>query len=117
VNQTGNEEGFRKYNDPSVLKGTQLEPETQVEPKSESNLQSSITPQKRERVPDLQKPSASIASLTLPAINAGSQSVAGGQGRGQASTQNYTVSSASNTMTFARVLTSSFSDKMNITVG
>ena len=119
VNQTGNEEEFRKYNDPSVLKGTQLEPEpeTQVEPKSEPSLQSSITPQKRERVPDLQKPSASIASVTLPPIEGQTQQIGGGQGRGQASTNSYGVKSTTNSMMFAQVLSGGFSDKMNIAVG
>lgn len=78
--------------------------------------QSSITPQKREGVPDLQRPSASIASINLPPMNAGTQQV-GGQGRGQASTQSYAVQSSRNPMMFAQVLTTSFSDKMNIVVG
>ena len=111
-------EQMRKYYEskglpiPEYLQPVSPETSTKLSP------QSYISPEQRTGVPELTKPmSQNVASLTLPAINAGSQSVAGGQGRGQASTQNYTVSSASNTMTFARVLTSSFSDKMNITVG
>lgn len=78
--------------------------------------QSSITPQKREGVPDLQKPSASIASVTLPPVSGGTQQVGGGQGRGQASTNSYGVKSTTNNMMFAQVLSGSFADKMNIAV-
>lgn len=79
--------------------------------------QSYLTPQKRDGVPDLQKPSSSIASITLPPINAGTQQMNGGQGRGQAATQSYAVQPTTNNMLFSRVLTASFSDKMNIVVG
>ena len=78
--------------------------------------QSLITPQKKEGVPDLQKPSASIASVTLPPVSGGTQQVGGGQGRGQASTNSYGVKSTTNNMMFAQVLSGSFADKMNIAV-
>jgi len=79
--------------------------------------QSYLTPQKRGGVPDLQKPSSSIASITLPPINAGTQQMNGGQGRGQAATHSYSVQPTTNNMLFSQVLTASFSDKMNIVVG
>lgn len=78
--------------------------------------QAAITPQKREGVPDLQKPSASIASVTLPPVSGGTQQVSGGQGRGEAATNSYGVKSTSNNMMFAQVLSGSFADKMNIAV-
>ena len=79
--------------------------------------QSYIIPEQRKGVPELTQPmTQDISSITLPAINAGTQQV-GGQGRGEAATKSYSVSSASNSMIFANVLTSNFSDKMNIAVG
>ena len=93
------------------------EPETEPETNSQtSGPQSSITPQKREGVPDLQRPSASIASVNLPPVSGGTQQVGGGQGRGQASTNSYGVKSTTNNMMFAQVLSGSFADKMNIAV-
>jgi len=93
------------------------EPETEPETNPQtSGPQSSITPQKREGVPDLQRPSASIASVNLSPISGGTQQVGGGQGRGQASTNSYGVKSTTNNMMFAQVLSGSFADKMNIAV-
>ena len=93
------------------------EPETEPETNSQtSGPQSSITPQKREGVPDLQRPSASIASVNLSPVSGGTQQVGGGQGRGQPSTNSYGVKSTTNNMMFAQVLSGSFADKMNIAV-
>jgi hypothetical protein len=103
-----------KLTKPQQIPGTQP-----AIPQNPSTLQpqSYILPEQRKGIPELTKPvSQDIASITLPPIDAGTQQV-GGQGRGQAATQSYTVSSASNSMTFAKVLTSNFSDKMNIAVG
>jgi len=73
--------------------------------------------QNGKRVPPLRVEEPSITSITLPTIDAGTQQVGGGQGRGQPRTNSYSVASAKNSMLFARVLTASFSDKMNIVVG
>jgi len=80
--------------------------------------QSYVSPEQRTGVPELTKPmTPNIASMTLPAIDAGTKSVSGGQKGGTSATQSYSVSSSTNNMMFAQVLTSSFSDKMNIVVG
>lgn len=100
------------------LREQALLPSESITSKEQSlSAQFSITPQKRGGVPDLQKPSSSIASITLPPINAGTQQMSGGQGRGQAATHSYSVQSTTNNMLFSQVLTASFSDKMNIVVG
>ena len=106
-----------KLTKPMVVPGA--EPVTPTMPFTLSPIyspQSYLSPEEKRQMMDLKVAEPSISSITLPAIDAGSQQV-GGQGRGQAATHSYAVNSAKNEMMFAQVLTTSFSDKMNIAMG
>jgi len=146
VRQTGGQKNYAKYDDPATTvdpsssvqpagggmggrRGSGSNPSVSsqlTEPDSGAYASTSsqiaqdtiLEPmQKGEGVPPLRVEEPSISSITLPTIDAGTQQVGGGQGRGQPRTDSYSVASAKNSMLFAQVLTSSFSDKMNIVVG
>jgi len=102
----------------SGQKPLNLEPQSSLP--SSTKLQSptvALEPGSSRPLMDLKPNLPETASITLPTIDAGTQQVGGGQGRGQPRTNSYSVASAKNSMLFAQVLTSSFSDKMNIVVG
>ena len=106
-----------KLTKPMVVPGAEsMTPPTPFTLPSTLEPQSYLSPAEKRQMMDLKAAEPSISSITLPPIDAGTQQV-GGKGRGQASTHSYAVSSAKNEMIFAQVLTTSFSDKMNIVMG